>query len=296
MGTVITIEIVHGDSAPAEADAAVDRAFAWFAHIESCCSRFDPESDVMRLARSAGEPMAVSAPVLEAVKFAVAVAEESGGAFDPTVGATLETRGINRDYRTGRDTRSGVADDSHASYRDVRIDPEAGTITLLKPLVLDLGAVANGLAVDMAARELAPFRDFAIDAGGDLYLAGLNAAGQPWHVGIRHPRADNVILDALRVSDRAVCTSGDYERSGTSGEPHIVDARARGAAPAAASVTTVAPTALLADAAATAAFALGPVEGIAFLERLGVDGVMISSTLERFATRGFPGESAPPVL
>ena len=56
--------------------------------------------------------------------------------------------------------------------------------TLHRPLTLDLGAVAKGLAVDAAARELAPFRNFAIDAGGDLYLGGCNDHGERWTVGI----------------------------------------------------------------------------------------------------------------
>ena len=62
----------------------------------------------------------------------------------------------------------------------MRLDPDRRTITLRRPLTLDLGAVAKGLAVDMAARELEPFRDFAIDAGGDLYLGGSNPQGEPW--------------------------------------------------------------------------------------------------------------------
>ena len=78
--------------------------------------------------------------------------------------------------------------------------------------MLDLGAVAKGMAVDAAARELAVCGDFAIDAGGDLYLGGVNRNGEPWRVGIRHPRRDGELIEAVTVSDRAVCTSGDYER------------------------------------------------------------------------------------
>ena len=76
-------------------------------------------------------------------------------------------------------------------------------------MTLDLGAVAKGLAIDAAARELQPFGDFAIDAGGDLYLGGRNPDGAPWSVGIRHPRLDGRLIDSLRVSNKAVCTSGD---------------------------------------------------------------------------------------
>ena len=69
------------------------------------------------------------------------------------------------------------------SYRDVLLDPEQRTITLRRPLLLDLGAVAKGLAVDAAGRELEPFRDFAIDAGGDLFLGGSNPQGTPGRLG-----------------------------------------------------------------------------------------------------------------
>ena len=69
------------------------------------------------------------------------------------------------------------------------------------------------MAVDMAARELAPLQDFAIDAGGDLYLGGSNEQGSPRRVGIRHPRKECERNGSLLVSNQAVCTSGDYERA-----------------------------------------------------------------------------------
>ena len=144
------------------------------------------------------------------------------------------------------------------------------------PLTLDLGAVAKGLAVDMAARELEPFQDFAIDAGGDLYLGGLNEQGEPWSVGIRHPRMDGELITSLRISNQAVCTSGDYERGA-----HII-----GAAQNVASATVVASGAMLADALATAVFVLGPEKGLDLLNRLGVDGMIVTSDLQRYETPG----------
>ncbi len=105
MGTLVTIQIVdHGEDSKrtAECDAGIDRAFDWFHHIEACCSRFEPASELMQLTAQIGIAVPVSALVFEAVQFAVAVAEESGGAFDPTVGHLMETRGFNREHRTGR--------------------------------------------------------------------------------------------------------------------------------------------------------------------------------------------------
>jgi thiamine biosynthesis lipoprotein len=184
--------------------------------------------------------------------------------------------------------RSPLAAVDGVSYLDVELDEVARTIALRRPLTLDLGAVAKGLAVDAAARELARFQDFAIDAGGDLYLGGRNPRGEPWRVGIRHPRRDGELIDWLHVSNQAVCTSGDYERRGAAGENHILDPRSGTAAQGVASATVVASGAMLADALATAAFVLGPAEGIDLLNRMGVEGMIVTQDLMRYQTRGLP--------
>jgi thiamine biosynthesis lipoprotein len=243
----------------------------------------------MQLTARPGVPVRASAILFEAVRFARIVAEESGGAFDPTVGHRMAALGFDREHRTGetiRCTAEQACDD--ATYRDIDLDCEERTITLRRPLTLDLGAVAKGLAVDMAARELAPFRDFAIDAGGDLYLGGSNPQGEPWCVGIRHPRREGELIESLRASNQAVCTSGDYERPvpGDGEGHHILDPRSGESAYAVASATVVASGAMLADALATAAFVLGPEDGIRLLDRMGVDGLIVTPTLERFETRG----------
>lgn len=297
MGTVATIHVVPSGT---DAEAAIGRAFGWFQEIEERCTRFDPSSELLRLCSRVGEAVEVSAILFEAVKFALMLAEESGGAFDPTVGRAMEARGFNREHRTGKTTgttvHSGIASSENVTYNDVQLDLERRTITLLRPLTLDLGAVAKGLAVDMAARELAPFRDFAIDAGGDLYLGGFNPEGEPWRVGIRHPRREDELIASLRVSNQAVCTSGDYERripGSEGGGPHvsahhILDPRSGTSANNVASATVVASGAMLADALATAAFVLGPEGGIQLLQRLGVDGLIVTPGLERYETGGLP--------
>ena len=295
MGTLVTIQVVghrNNSDDTLHRSETIERAFSWFRRVEESCTRFDPKSEVMRLCAQVGRPVPVSPILYEVVQFALAVAEESGGAFDPTVGQTMEGRGFNREYRTRQLVRTQMDPSAGVTYRDVRLDPVDRTITLLRPLILDLGAVAKGFAVDLAARELQPFANFAIDAGGDLYLGGRNANDEPWSIGIRHPRRGGELIDSIRVSGRAVCTSGDYERpSPTEADGHhILDPSTGVSAQAVASVTVVAATAILADALATAAFVLGPDAGIALFERLGVDGLIISPALDRFATRGMSSD------
>ena len=288
MGTIVSMDVVTerlSHSAPS-IEEAIERAISWFHHVEICCSRFEPQSELMRLTVHAGHAVPVSPMLFEIVRFALAVAQESNGAFDPVVGHAMENRGFNREYRSGAEihtTLNGTGES--VSHRDVLLDEDRRTITLVRPLILDLGGVAKGFAVDMAARELSAFPDFAIDAGGDLHLAGRNVGGTPWSVGVRHPRHDDALIDCLRLSDCAVCTSGDYERQGPNGH-HILDPRTGQPSQEVASVTVIAPTAMLADALATAAFVLGPHEGIALLERLSVNGLIFTPFLERYATSG----------
>jgi FAD:protein FMN transferase len=271
MGTVVSIEV----DAPED---VVARAFEWFREVEAVCSRFDAGSELRRL--PVGTPAAASPLLFEAVRFALKVANETDGAFDPTIGSRMSERGYNKHYATGDTIDAPGAPGT--SFRDVVLDANDQSILLRRPLTLDLGAVAKGLAVDAAAHELHPFRDFCIDAGGDLYFGGNNPAGKPWRVGIRHPRRREQVIERVEVTDCAVCTSGDYERGA-----HILDPRDDTAAPHAASATVIAPTAMLADALATAAFVLGPEQGIALLERMEVQGLLITPELAQFRTRDF---------
>jgi FAD:protein FMN transferase len=395
MGTVVTIQAIgegdpaglssgaenaesghRGEAHTRQADnraAIVARALDWFLHIEGVCSRFDARSELHRLCAQVGTPVPVSELLFQAVRFALAVAAETDGAFDPTVGRRMEQMGFNTDFRTGSATVSnkpasegvavrgltGTGAEARApvhdatvrdgprgrsaaanlsgdavTFRDVVLDPDAHTIVLRKPLLLDVGAVAKGLAIDLAARELRPIGNFAIDAGGDLYLGGCNEEGMPWRVGIRHPRREGEVIETLHLSNVAVCTSGDYERRAgnqdtadfltsddaerdnhhTEGAArpiraeqgmerpahddgaahHIIDARTGRSASRAVSATVLAESAMVADALATAAFVLGPEAGIRLLDVHGVDGVIVTPTLERFATRGMRREYVKP--
>src|SRR6476659_3926128 len=142
MDTFVSVEVLAAEP-EATVGAAMQRALSWFAAVERACSRFDPSSELRRLLAVVGQPVAASPMLFEAVRFATALARLTGGAFDPTVGQALEAKGFDRDYRTGQLTRSAIPTGEPASYRDLRLDPARRTITLCRPLVLDLGAVAK---------------------------------------------------------------------------------------------------------------------------------------------------------
>jgi thiamine biosynthesis lipoprotein ApbE len=115
-----------------------------------------------------------------------------------------------------------VAQAGGCSYRDIPLDAVAQRACLTKSMQLDLGAVAKGLAVDLAVLALAAFGGFMVDAGGDVQVTGTRPDGAAWKVGIKHPAAPDTLIDTREVVEGAVCTSGRHERA-----DHLVDARQR---------------------------------------------------------------------
>jgi thiamine biosynthesis lipoprotein len=288
MDTLVTIEVANPGSVSECADP-VQKAFGWFAHVEKLCSRFDENSELSRLSASPNRvPVSVSPLLFELIDFAWAVAQATDGAFDPTVGRAMEKSGFNRNYLTGQQKTSEISTKAECSYRDVVLNPSDCTVTLMQPLVLDLGAVAKGFAIDLAAAELRPFQNFAINAGGDILARGRHSSNTPWRIGIRHPREPQRLIDTLAVSGAAVCTSGDYERPRPDGTPghHLLDPQTGQPVDDVASVTVVAPSAMLADALSTAAFVLRPDRGLGLLESQNVEGMIVSTDLRTFETQG----------
>lgn len=118
---------------------------------------------------------------------------------------------------------------------------------------LDPCAMVKGWSVQRAADLLAARgpANFCLNAGGHVV-----SAGGPWRVGVRHPEQADRLCTVLEITDGAVATSARYERG-----DHLVDGRTGRPATGLLSMTVVAPTLTGADAAATAAFAMGT-EGV----------------------------------
>jgi thiamine biosynthesis lipoprotein len=286
MDTIVTIEVPNPDDSALAGDC-VERAFGWFAEVERICNRFDEASALRQLCLTSGRPVRVPPLLLRALEVALEVARLSNGAFDPTVGAEMEQHGFDRDYRTGSRGRSGLMPRT-VSFRDVEVDPVQGIVTLARPLLLDLGAVAKGLAMDLAAVELTGLGSFAINAGGDVLVRGSNAEGGVWIIGVKDPGRPQELTAVLALTNRAVCTSGDYERSTASGH-HILDPRTRESSGRLSSATVIAPSAMLADALSTAAFVLGAEAGRRFLEEQCVEGMLIAPDGSIAETPGMAG-------
>ncbi|SFL53696.1 thiamine biosynthesis lipoprotein [Paenibacillus sp. 1_12] len=284
MDTLITVKVVSAHS-ESFIHQSIDQVFDVFTFVESTCSRFDDNSEMRNLSRHVGSAVTVSPLLFEAIRFSLELAGMTNGIFDPTIGRLMEEKGFSRHYLNGR-TPAPIPDSTHpASYTDVEIDENHRTIKLLKPLVLDLGAIAKGMAIDLAKRILDSFEGFIIDAGGDIFAGGVNENQQPWRIGIRHPLEKESTMGTLCISDMAVCTSGTYERIHIhNGMHHLIDPHKQATSEDLFSCTVVAPYAMLADGASTAAFLLGQEQGRKWLEDAELQGLWITSSLQIVTT------------
>jgi FAD:protein FMN transferase len=269
--------------------AGFDAVFAEFERLEALMSVWRPGSDILRLNAAAGDhPVTVSPEVVEVLAVARQVSEWTDGTFDVTFGALSDL------WKFDHDQDNTIPDPAIVrerlplvDYRALDVDPRAGTAFLRrKGMRAHLGGIGKGYAVDRAVTMLRSrgLRDFMIQAGGDLYVAGLKD-GRPWRLGIRDPRGPaGKSFALLDLSDGTFSTSGDYERfflKDGRRYHHILDLRRGEPARGCRSVTLVTDRAVLADALAKGVFILGPDAGMALIEKLpGVEGVIVGATNE----------------
>lgn len=148
---------------------------------------------------------------------------------------------------------------------------------------LDPSALVKGWSIDRAATilERSGARNFFINAGGDVLARGEAQPGRAWRVGIQHPQRRDRLAAVFEVRDRAVATSGNYERGN-----HIVDPRSGRPVSGLLSMTVIGPSLGYADAYSTAACVMGR-DGATWIARLdGYDAYVVTAEGRTVWTEG----------
>jgi thiamine biosynthesis lipoprotein len=213
------------------------------------------------------------------------------GLFDPTIGA------VSRLWEFYPGARPPQPDDLAAGLAFVGLEnypaPGAPATGEESGYVLDIGGVAKGYALDLAAEKIRRlgFQAAIVNAGGDIKILGDKPGEGPWRIAVRHPRRRHEFLGCLNLGPVSVATSGDYERSFTfDGKTyhHILDPRDGMPSGRSVSVTVIGPDAGLCDALATGLFVLGAPEAVALAESLpGIEAVFVfGEDLEVVTTSG----------
>ncbi len=280
MGTSVEVRAYNGDEATRT--VAIGEAFAAIAEVDRLMSNYRADSELAGVnASAATSPVTVSAPLASVIAAAREVSDRSGGAFDITVGPLVRLWGFH-DKKPHLPTPGELAAVRPlVDYRNLLVDEGGRTIRFARPGVeIDLGGIAKGFAVELAANVLrrhglAGF----VDAGGNQYMLGLPPGKPSWTVGVRDPDHADGLIGTIDSQAGSVSTSAGYatflvangKRYG-----HILDPRTLHPTDACLSVTTIAADGTLADAVSTAAFVLGPERGLALIDSFpGMSGLIV---------------------
>ena len=209
---------------------------------------------------------------------AMAIAERTGGFFDPTVLPLVQVWGFDTEsphLPSSQDIRRAI---NHVGYKQVRVfETHAEKPESVK---LDLGGVAKGRIVDLVRLLLSNrgYGNFLIDAGGDIYVSGKNIHRKKWKIAIQDPVRESRFSGIVEKSDTAIVTSGDYERFFIINDirySHLFNPMTGYPESDLKSVTILHRNTTYADAVATAVFVMGSGRGYEYLEEQGIEGHLI---------------------
>ena len=291
MGTTCRL-IAVAPAGDRELGRALRAAESELRRVEALMSTRLANSALARLnAAPPGRPVPIPRELAGLLARSRELAGETRGAFDVTC------RPILRVWKSG--AQAGQAPSAEAMTEALARTgwehfelSDAGVTKDIAAAEIDLGGIAKGYGIDRAAAALrrAGATGGLVDVGGDVYCFGRPAAGGSWRVGVQDPFSDELAL-VLSPVDKAVATSGDYERfSIIDGKrySHIVNPRTGRPVEGASSVTVIADDATTADAWATALSVLGP-DGLDLAAARGMEALMILGGPENYRIFYTPG-------
>jgi len=293
MGTLVEVKVVSDD--PNVAYRAIENAFERMREIEDLMTAKRPGSLVERIGRDAVErAMKIPDELFAVIETCQRYAMLTQGAFDISVAPVTRLWLFDRPMETipsEEDVRNAL---EFVGFQGIRLDQKTGSIQLeRKGMGLDLGGGAKGYAVDEAVHRLKELGIKAgiVNAGGDLKVFGIKPGRIPWNIGIQDPQHSDRIMGSIMLTDRALVTSGDYERfivyEGIKYH-HIIDPKTGWPARGCKSVSIECHRAFDADILSTAIFVLGPEKGMALLERLpGVEGMIVDASGGIYVSSGW---------
>ncbi len=264
MGTLFRIKLYAAGED--QARAGFRTAFERVRELDDILSDYKPDSELNRISRTAvGRPVKISDDLLVVLAASQQLAEETGGAFDVTLGPVILLWREARKNKRLPDAAALREAGSRCGFRKLHLDEVNRTVTLDRPgMQLDVGGIAKGYAADeaLAALNRLGISAALVAASGDLAFGDPPPGQRGWKIGV-----DSCVLE---LSNAAVSTSGDAEqRLEVNGKrySHIINPVTRMGLTSGITVTIIAPHGIIADGVATAVSVLGADRGMQFVEK-----------------------------
>jgi thiamine biosynthesis lipoprotein len=231
-------------------------------------STYRPNSELSRFNQSESS-LVVSDATIKVVSKALEVYQQSGGAFDVTVGPLVNLWGFGPDKKPNKAPDAELINTMKEKIGSQYLSIEGNKLVKSRAdLYVDLSSIAKGYGVDFIAEFLTQkgIDNYLIDIGGELSAHGTKLNQKPWTIAIERPELGQNVQRLLHIGDNSIATSGDYrnyfEFDGIRYSHTIDPNTGRPINHKLVSVTVVDKSSMVADALATAITVLGPENGL----------------------------------
>lgn len=293
MATDIYVSVDDPNFSKPQIDADIAAVITLFRDFEQRFSRFIAPNELSRL--NEAESVVVSDELLEILLLAKEYYDKTEGLFDPTILNNL----INEGYVVSklRGFKSACpAPRTRPDFSKVIIETKSKTVTKPKDPSIDLGGIGKGFVVDKAAKFLArKYRNFCVDAGGDMYLSGVDS-GQNylyWAIEVESPFEPpaSIELPTLILKDMALATSGTNKRTWKTEDGaqkhHLINPRTQKSAQTDIVCATVAgKTTVFCDIMAKVLVIMGSKKAVKFCEQKGLSAVIVTKDQKVHLSKG----------
>lgn len=257
-------------------NSKIDLAIREIQRIEKLLTTFSEESITSQINNNAGiEPVRVSEEVFSLMERCQMISKITQGAFDISYGS-LDKKFWNFDTKMTSlpDIETAKKTVALINYENIILNKEDNTVFLKNEgMRIGFGGIGKGYAAEMAKKTLLKegVKSGIVNASGDLSAWGTQENGEPWTIGIANPNHRNDIFSTFKLSDKAVATSGNYEKFviiNNKKYSHTIDPKTGYPVSGIKSVTIIAENAEIADALATPVTVMGIEVGMDFINQL----------------------------
>ncbi|MCB5250508.1 MAG: FAD:protein FMN transferase [Candidatus Cloacimonadales bacterium] len=244
----------------------VDKSFNIVRIFDDKFSYYNENSDLNKINASTSDSINIDRDFYDIFKIAEDIYQQSNGLYDVSIGNLIELWDFNEGDIPSKEKLDSII--GNDTFELIQFDSKI----LKKPknMKINLGSISKGFIIDKAMSFVVKqgVEEAFINAGGDLKVYRKDE--KPIKIGIQHPRIPNKIIATLKVSNKAVVTSGDYERyfeKDGKRYHHIINPKTGFPAQNTISVTVISESATLADALSTALFVMNPIDGIDLIKQ-----------------------------
>lgn len=274
MGNNFTITVVAENEKTGSEN--INLAIEEIRRIEKLLTTYKEDSQTNLMNENAGiKPVKVDLEVFNLIERATGISRITQGAFDISYGS------LDKSLWNFDKTMTSLPDAITAKkmihlidYRNIILDKQNCTVFLKeKGMRIGFGGIGKGYAAEMAKQVLLKnnVHSGIINASGDLCAWGLQPNGQKWTIGVANPDAPNAAFSYMEISNKAVATSGNYEKFVTiKGKKysHTIDPKTGLPITGIKSVTIIASNAEFADAMATPIAVMGIKAGLFLIDQI----------------------------